>query len=159
MGAQRAGGILYPVWGGIAAIVAGNRATRQIRELVFETLLPSPLGRVAERSEVGRGSLTYCFLALFRKMAPENLFRQPFGLPPSPKGKARRRPCRTLYIMYNANAIPGGGDGGWCYVFPKRYMARALSASGLLRVRRIPLMSKRMTPQWPRKVGKQMTLR
>ena len=62
-------------------------------------------------------------------------------------------------IMYNANAIPGGGDGGWCYVFPKRYMARALSASGLLRVRRIPLMSKRMTPQWPRKVGKQMTLR
>ena len=57
---------------------------------MFETLLPSPLGRVAERSEVGRGSLTYCFLALFRKMAPENLFRQPFGLPPSPKGKARR---------------------------------------------------------------------
>ena len=58
--------------------------------MVFETLLPSHLGRVAERSEVGRGSLTYCFLALFRKMAPENLFRQPFGLPPSPKGKARR---------------------------------------------------------------------
>ena len=63
---------------------------QQSGKLVFETLLPSPLGRVAERSEVGRGSLTYCFLALFRKMAPENLFRQPFGLPPSPKGKARR---------------------------------------------------------------------
>ena len=57
---------------------------------MFVASLPSPLGRVAERSEVGRGSLTYCFLALFRKMAPENLFRQPFGLPPSPKGKARR---------------------------------------------------------------------
>ena len=33
--------------------------------------LPPPLGEVAEQSEVGRG-----------------LFRQPFGLPPSPEGKA-----------------------------------------------------------------------
>ena len=56
---------------------------------MFETLLPSPLGRVAERSEVGRGSLTYCFLALFRKMAPENLFRQPFGLLSFPKGEGK----------------------------------------------------------------------
>ena len=57
--------------------------------MLFETLLPSPLGRVAERSEVGRGSLTYCFLALFRKMAPENLFRQPFGLLSFPKGEGK----------------------------------------------------------------------
>ena len=57
--------------------------------MVFETLLPSPLGRVAERSEVGRGSLTYCFLAPFRKMAPENLFRQPFGLLSFPKGEGK----------------------------------------------------------------------
>ena len=59
---------------------------------MFETLLPSPLGRVAERSEVGRGSLTYCFLALFRKMAPENLFRQPGrpeGNPRGPSGALR----------------------------------------------------------------------
>ena len=69
-------------------------------ELVFGDFLPSPLGRVAERSEVGRGSLTYCFLALFRKMTPKNLFRQPFGLPPSPKGKARGCPDKLLFVGF-----------------------------------------------------------
>ena len=57
-------------------------------QLVFVGLLPSPLGRVAERSEVGRGFQR--FLLFSAKRHPKNLFRQPFGLPPSPKGKARR---------------------------------------------------------------------
>ena len=63
--------------------------------------LPSPLGRVAERSEVGRGLPPRCFLALFRKWAPKNLFRQPFGLTPSPKGKARRNAqsnCKQQFV-------------------------------------------------------------
>ena len=42
---------------------------------------PSPLGKVAERSEVGRG-----------------LSRQPFGLPPSPKGRALR--TKFQFIEY-----------------------------------------------------------
>ena len=70
--------------------------------MLCEVPLPSPLGRVAEHSEVGRGRYLTVFLALFRKPKPKNLFRQPFGLPPSPKGKAsekRIKPSNTnLYI-------------------------------------------------------------
>ena len=48
---------------------------------------PSPLGRVAERSE-GRE----------RFVAMRNyLFRQPFGLPPSPKGKAWVLPAKLQF--------------------------------------------------------------
>ncbi len=39
--------------------------------MIVYLIMPSPLGRVAEQSEAGR-----------------DLFRQPFGLPPSPEGKA-----------------------------------------------------------------------
>ena len=47
-------------------------------KLAFDDSLPSPMGRVAERSEVGRGFPRFLFP--YRKTAPENLFRQPFGL-------------------------------------------------------------------------------
>ena len=43
--------------------VAGFR--RHTGKLVFEAPLPSPLGRVAERSEVGRGSLPPCISFAF----------------------------------------------------------------------------------------------
>ena len=51
---------------------------RHTGKMVFDDSLPSPLGRVAERSEVGRGFPH--LLRFFRKTVPENLFRQPFGL-------------------------------------------------------------------------------
>ena len=74
-------------------------------KLVFEVPLPSPLGRVAERSEVGRGSLPHCICFAFSQKAyPKNLFRQPFGLPPSPKGKARR--CAHRYFNQQFIALP-----------------------------------------------------
>ena len=41
------------------------RDERLSDQLLFEVPLPSPLGRVAERSEVGRGSLPHCFSCAF----------------------------------------------------------------------------------------------
>ena len=57
---------------------------------------PSPLGRVDERSE---GQERFVAIRNY-------LFRQPFGLPPSPKGKALRCTAKLQFLMF----YPGRGE-------------------------------------------------
>ena len=69
-------------------------------KLLFEVPLPSPLGRVAERSEVGRGSLPPCISFAFpqtkaQKPLPSALRAATF---PKGEGKALRAPLLQTTI-------------------------------------------------------------
>ena len=96
-------------------------------KLLFSAFLPSPLGRVAERSEVGRGSLPQCIcFAFFQKATPKTSSVSPSGchLPQRGRqGAARTIPsninlshCRAGLIWPPAglrncqlNPVPGSG--------------------------------------------------
>ena len=59
--------------------------------MLFEVPLPSPLGRVAERSEVGRGSLPPCISFAFPQTKAQKPLPSALRAATFPKGEGKRK--------------------------------------------------------------------
>ena len=74
--------------------------------MLFDASLPSPLGRVAERSEVGRGSLPHCISFVFSQKGTQKPLPSALRAATFPKGEGKRKAHHTFKQQFPF-PIPG----------------------------------------------------
>ena len=90
---------------------ASLRMTPSLLQFKFQfiALMPSPLGRVAEHSEVGRGAVKCCVLPAFTRSSHclHASSVMPYGMPPSPEGKAYLPDKLQFIALFSQSSPPG----------------------------------------------------